>query len=76
MRAPPRPLFSPGPGLSRYGTRSGAAREGAMKYVLISAGLIGLYFALARTGNATAAAVLTIGAGVIATVILGLMKDA
>ena len=47
-----------------------------MKYVLISAGLIGLYFALARTGNATAAAVLTIGAGVIATVILGLMKDA
>jgi hypothetical protein len=47
-----------------------------MKYVLISAGLIGLYFALARTGNATDAAVLTIGAGVIATVILGLMRDA
>ena len=47
-----------------------------MKYVLISAGLIGLYFALARTGNTAAAAVLTIGGGVIATVILGLMKDA
>ena len=39
----------------RNGTRSGAAREGAMKYVLISAGLTGLYFLLARTGNATAA---------------------
>ncbi|HZB37146.1 MAG TPA: hypothetical protein VE443_03975 [Beijerinckiaceae bacterium] len=47
-----------------------------MKYVLISAGLTGLYFLLARTGNATAAAVLTTGAGVIATVILGLMRDA
>jgi hypothetical protein len=47
-----------------------------MKYVLISAGLIGLYFALMRTGNATAAAVLTTSAGVVATVILGLMKDA
>jgi hypothetical protein len=62
--------------LFRNGTRSGAAREGAMKYVLISAGLTGLYFLLARTGNATAAAVLTTGAGVIATVILGLMRDA
>ena len=60
----------------RNGTRSGAAREGTMKYVLISAGLTGLYFLLARTGNATAAAVLTTGAGVIATVILGLMRDA
>ena len=47
-----------------------------MKYVLISAALIGLYFVLARGGNVTAAAVLTLGAGVIATVILGLMKDA
>jgi hypothetical protein len=47
-----------------------------MKYVLISAGLIGLYFAIAGAGNAMAAAVLTIGAGVIATVILGLMRDA
>ena len=47
-----------------------------MKYVLISAGLTGLYFLLARTGNATAAAVLPTGAGVIATVILGLMRDA
>jgi hypothetical protein len=47
-----------------------------VKYVLISAGLIGLYFLLARTGNATAAAVLTVSGGVIATVILGLMQDA
>jgi hypothetical protein len=47
-----------------------------MKYVLISAALTGLYFALARTGNSTAAAVLAIGAGVVATVVLGLMKDA
>jgi hypothetical protein len=54
----------------------GGSWEVAMRYVLISAGLIGLYFALARTGNTTAAAVLTIGGGVVATVILGLMKDA
>jgi hypothetical protein len=47
-----------------------------MKYVLISTGLIALYFVLAPGGNATAAAVLTVGAGVIATVILGLMRDA
>jgi hypothetical protein len=47
-----------------------------MKLVLIGAGLTGLYFVLAQTGNSTAAAVLTTGGGVIASVILGLMRDA
>lgn len=47
-----------------------------MKYVLISAGLIALYFALERLGSATAAGVLTIAGGVVATVVLGLLQDA
>ncbi len=48
----------------------------AMKLVLILAGLIGLYALLLRTGNPTAALVLTTAAGVIAAVIGGLMREA
>ena len=47
-----------------------------MKLVLILAGLIGLYTLLLRTGNPTAALVLTTAAGVIAAVIGGLMREA
>jgi hypothetical protein len=50
--------------------------EEAMKLVLILIGLIGLYALLLRTGNPAAALVLTVSAGVIATVIGGLMHDA
>jgi hypothetical protein len=51
-------------------------KEEAMKLVLILAGLIGLYALLLRTGNPTAALVLTTAAGVIAAVIAGLMREA
>jgi hypothetical protein len=51
-------------------------KEEAMKLVLILAGLIGLYALLLRTGNPTAALVLTTAAGVIAAVIGGLMREA
>jgi hypothetical protein len=61
--------------------RSGAllehrGEEEAMKLVLILAGLIGLYALLLRTGNPTAALVLTTAAEVIAAVIAGLMREA
>ena len=52
------------------------AAEKAMKLVLILTGLIGLYALLLRTGNPTAALVLTTAAGVIAAVIAGLMREA
>jgi hypothetical protein len=57
----------------RFGLRG---KEEAMKLVLILTGLIGLYALLLRTGNPTAALVLTTAAGVIAAVIAGLMREA
>jgi hypothetical protein len=47
-----------------------------MKLVLILAGLIGLYALLLKTGNPTAALVLTTAACVIAGVITGLLREA
>src|SRR4051812_48817850 len=58
------------------GRFSHRGKEEAMKLVLILAGLIGLYALLLRTGNPTAALVLTTAAGVIAAVIGGLMREA
>src|SRR5215216_6059296 len=65
------------PALSRSGALlEHRGEEEAMKLVLILAGLIGLYALLLRTGNATAALVLTTAAEVIAAVIAGLMREA
>jgi hypothetical protein len=65
------------PALSRSGALlEHRGEEEAMKLVLILAGLIGLYALLLRTGNPTAALVLTTAAEVIAAVIAGLMREA